>query len=278
MAKKRRSFSPEHRARISAALRGRAHSSEHVAKVAAANRGRSPSAETRAKIAAALSGRPGRTPTPETLAKMSAAQRGRTFSAEARAKMSAVRKGRRLSPDTRAKMSAAQKGRTFSSEHRAKIAAAKKGRPHSAEARAKMSAALRGRRSILAALADQFETFLKLQAQGSNQGPTTRPKSATSKKKSLPAVQLGKPGDPVFVRGVSKGVLTAAQYKALKILLRAFARGLTAKEMTRAYESIGWRNTLRRLRESDPDWAKAIGFPGDKKCPDGLNNYRVLPW
>ena len=78
------------------------------------NYGKKRSPETRAKIAAALKGRPR---PPETRAKLSAAQRGKTHSPETRAKMSKGRKGEKNafygkthSPETRAKLSAALKG------------------------------------------------------------------------------------------------------------------------------------------------------------------------
>ena len=53
----RRHLSPETRAKIAAAHKGRALSPEHRAKIAAANTGRTLSPETRAKISAAKKGR-----------------------------------------------------------------------------------------------------------------------------------------------------------------------------------------------------------------------------
>lgn len=73
-AQRGRTFSSEHRAKISAGLRGRKLSPESIAKMAAANRGRPRSPEAIAKTAAANSGR---TRSPESIAKMvAAAQRG----------------------------------------------------------------------------------------------------------------------------------------------------------------------------------------------------------
>ena len=72
--------SAEHRAKISAALRGKPPSAQTLAAAAAVTRGKPLSAEHRAKLSAALKGRP-------------SARKGRTFkplSAETRAKMSAA--------------------------------------------------------------------------------------------------------------------------------------------------------------------------------------------
>jgi hypothetical protein len=57
--KHRRPHSPETRAKISAAHKGKALSPEHRARISAARKGRPCSPETRAKIAAALKGRSG---------------------------------------------------------------------------------------------------------------------------------------------------------------------------------------------------------------------------
>ena len=53
------------------------------------------SPETRAKIAAAHKGRPGHPQSPESRAKVAAARRGRPLSPETKAKISAARKDRR---------------------------------------------------------------------------------------------------------------------------------------------------------------------------------------
>lgn len=114
--------------------------------------------ETRAKIGAAHKGR--KRPD-ETRRKMSIAMQGNTSSLgckrsqETRAKMSASAKTKPLvSEETRLKISAAHKGRTLSAEHiqkmrdaaknisqetRAKISAANTGRKHSHETRTRMS-------------------------------------------------------------------------------------------------------------------------------------------
>jgi len=86
--------------------------------------------EHRAKISAALKGRPGYIPSQETRAKMKDAWTRRGPVSEAtRAKMSTVRKGCPKSPETRFRMSVAMKGRSFSEETRAKLRAANLGHP-----------------------------------------------------------------------------------------------------------------------------------------------------
>jgi hypothetical protein len=86
LGKKREPFSPEHGAKIAAAMRGRALSPEHRAKISAAHLGKTISPETRAKLSAALRGRKR---SPETCARMSAAHRGRKQSPEHNANISA---------------------------------------------------------------------------------------------------------------------------------------------------------------------------------------------
>jgi len=98
--------------------KGIAHTPETRAKMRIANKGRYPSFETRARI--------------------SAAKKGRKHSPETRAKISATTKGRPWLPARRAKMSAAKKD--VSLEARAKISAAKKGRPWSPARRAAQKA------------------------------------------------------------------------------------------------------------------------------------------
>jgi len=144
---------PETRAKMSAAGRGRIKSPETRAKIGTASRGHVKSPETRAKLR-------GRVKSPEARAKMSAAARARTASPEGRAKMSAARRGRTASPETRAKISAAGAGRTVSPETRAKMSAANRGRVRSPEARAKMSAAWRERQRKLRGKATYHQASL----------------------------------------------------------------------------------------------------------------------
>ena len=69
-------------------------SPETRAKLAAAHKGRTYSPEARARMSAARKGRPGHPCSPETRARMSAAQKGHDVSPETRAKISAARTGR----------------------------------------------------------------------------------------------------------------------------------------------------------------------------------------
>jgi len=128
-AQKGKTFSVEHRAKISAACKGKP----------SALKGRTLSVEHRAKMSAAHKGKPGRIPSAEARAKMSAAHKGkpslnkgRKHSAESRLHMSKAHKGlptwnkgktgmQHHSDATRANMSMAQRARY------AKIRAAKQG-------------------------------------------------------------------------------------------------------------------------------------------------------
>jgi len=144
-------LSAEHRAKISASMRGIKRSAEHRAKISASLTGRklSPlSAEHRAKISASMRGKKH---SAEARAKISASKTGKKHSAEARAKISASKTGKKRSAETRAKISAnhvGMKGRKHSAETRAKISANNaryfQGKKHSAETRAKVSASMRG--------------------------------------------------------------------------------------------------------------------------------------
>jgi len=79
---------PEYRAKISAAHKGRTLSEDHKAKIGDALRGRAKSDETRAKLSESL--------------------KGRTFSEGTRAKIATAATGRKASEETKAKMRAAQ--------------------------------------------------------------------------------------------------------------------------------------------------------------------------
>lgn len=113
--------SPEHKARLSLAMRGRPVTWGH-------------------KIAAALKGR-----------RVGGAEKGRVLSAETRAKISAAHKGRSKSPETLAKIAAKLRGRKLTSEHRARISqglrasGSLKGRVFTPEWKAKLSASRRRR-------------------------------------------------------------------------------------------------------------------------------------
>ena len=116
---------------------GRVVSPEARAKISAAQKGRNRSPETRAKLSAANKGRKH---SPEHRAKMSAALAGRTYSAEHRAKISASTTGKVRSAEHCSNISAALAGRAQSKESNAKRAAALTGRVHSKETNAKRAA------------------------------------------------------------------------------------------------------------------------------------------
>lgn len=116
-------LTPEHKARISAALKGRERSPEHCASLSTANKGG--------------------TRTPEHKARISAGLRGHTHTTEARAKISFANKGKLYTPEVKARISATLTGRTLTPEHRDKIIAGMK--THSPEAKTKMSASHRGK-------------------------------------------------------------------------------------------------------------------------------------
>ena len=100
------------------------HSAEAIAKISAWK----PSPETRAKISAAQRGR---IVSAETRAKISAAKQGVKRSAETCAKMSAARLGKKLSNEHRAKMSAARAN--MSNETREKMSVSHRGKKQSPE-------------------------------------------------------------------------------------------------------------------------------------------------
>jgi hypothetical protein len=114
-------FTPEVRAKIGAASKGKKHSPERIAKVAAAHR--------------ALN----RKVTEEHKAKVGERHRGKSFiSEEGRKRISEWSRNRVVSASTRSKLSALRKGKPKSEEWRAKISATVKGFKHSDAARAKM--------------------------------------------------------------------------------------------------------------------------------------------
>jgi hypothetical protein len=104
--------SPETRAKLSAAAKGKVLSDETKAKMSAFQKGRVKTPEHLAKLSAALSGR---TLPDETKAKMSDAMKGNTFN-----------RGRTHTEESRANMSAAHKGQTCPEEKRTKLSAALK--------------------------------------------------------------------------------------------------------------------------------------------------------
>jgi len=122
-------FTPEARAKISAAWKGRKRSPESVARSANSRRGQPVSDATRAKLSAAMTGKQQR---PEDIAKRVQAHVGKPLSLEHRVKLSEAAKRRPqpapISEETRARLSAAHKGKPKSPAHVAKVAAALKAR------------------------------------------------------------------------------------------------------------------------------------------------------
>jgi hypothetical protein len=108
---------PEHREAINLALK-RLATERRAAGVQRAGSPRSP--EAKAKMSAAHRGK---ILSPETKAKLAAALRGKTHSPEAKAKIGAAFRGKPLAPETKAKLAAALRGRTVSPETKAKIRA-----------------------------------------------------------------------------------------------------------------------------------------------------------
>ena len=105
IANRGRILSEEHRAKLSAAKRGKKgpwygkhFSAEHRAKLSAAMRGKHCTEEAKALISAAMCGENnpmyGKNFSEEHRAKMSAAHRGKTFSEEVKAKMSVAHRGK----------------------------------------------------------------------------------------------------------------------------------------------------------------------------------------
>ena len=129
-------------------------------KRSAALKGKPKSPEHRANLSAALKGRFcgekahffGRRHTAESLEKMSASKRGKKLSPETRKRMSETRKGRIVSPETRKKLSESRRGeknprfgKKNTPEHQARIVAAVKGKKLSPEHCTKISEALTGK-------------------------------------------------------------------------------------------------------------------------------------
>lgn len=136
-----RKTSPETKAKLSAALKGRkAHPN-----LVAALTGRFYSPETRAKLSAAKLGKLGRKHTPEQRVARSIWQTGKKHSKETRMKMSVAQKGKTFSPEALAKMSASHLGKKPTVEARRNQSAAMIGRVVSPETREKISLALRER-------------------------------------------------------------------------------------------------------------------------------------
>lgn len=84
--------------------------------------------------------------------------------------------------------------------------------------------------------------------------------TATLKVAPSPLVVLGKPGEPSVVKGKQKKALTDGQHAVISALITAGVEGLT-KDAIEAERSSA-REILKRLRDSDEDWAAVIIMAG----------------
>jgi hypothetical protein len=75
-------------------------------------------------------------------------------------------------------------------------------------------------------------------------------------------VQLEGDGRPVIVLGKQKPKLLATQYKVVEALVAAGETGLTKDQLVKESGCGDARGILRRLADSDPDWAAVIQFAG----------------
>lgn len=75
-------------------------------------------------------------------------------------------------------------------------------------------------------------------------------------------IVLGRFGDVPIVRGKPKQRLTWAQYHVVKALLEAGNDGLTKNQLDSKTKRTDARKILKRLHDSDPDWAAVIHMPG----------------
>lgn len=125
----------------------------NICKIAGATRGVKLSAKHKAKVSAALKGRPHGPMSPETKAKLSAARRGKYLGPRPDSvgrKISEALKGRPLSDEHRAKLSAIHVGRKQPREVIERQAASRRGKKrgqykkHTAEANARRSLMLQG--------------------------------------------------------------------------------------------------------------------------------------
>lgn len=75
-----------------------------------------------------------------------------------------------------------------------------------------------------------------------------------------PMVVLGRPGEPCTVNGKQKRALTDGQHAVVAALMSAGAEGLTKDAIEEERSSA--REILKRLRDSDEDWAAVIIMAG----------------
>lgn len=142
---------------LAGSTRGVPRSAEHKAKISAANKGRIYSELSKSRIRSA---RAKQVISPESIEKTRAGNLGRTRTAEMRANISAGCVGKTVTPETRAKMSLANTGKKASDATKAKLAESSRGRVKSPETRAKLSAANLGIKKPAEAIAKRQATRL----------------------------------------------------------------------------------------------------------------------
>jgi hypothetical protein len=81
-----------------------------------------------------------------------------------------------------------------------------------------------------------------------------------------PLVILGKPGDEPTVNGVRKTKLTTPRYNVVKALLAAGDGGLSKDSLANESGHGDAHRVLKRLADSDPDWALVIQMAGKTGC------------
>jgi hypothetical protein len=232
-----RTFSAEHRARISEALKGHETSPETREKIGAAFRGRKLSKAHRAKIGASQKGQRRGPRRPETCAKLSAAL-----------------KGRKISPETRKKISEALKDRTFTPEHRRRISEAKKGHEVSPETRAKLSANRTDSIVVPATYAGRIKPILdELQAEESARSSAAR-------------------GIPVKIGGRKTFVSSDEQARIIELLDRKPRRSYSLDEIGKRAGVKQPRKVLAKLLKH-----ATVGALIDEELGDyGSKFYRVV--
>lgn len=75
-------------------------------------------------------------------------------------------------------------------------------------------------------------------------------------------VILGRFGDEPIVLGKRKPRLTRAKFDVVRALLEAGEFGLTKDQLDERSHHTEARKPLKRLHDSDPDWAEVIHLPG----------------
>ncbi len=94
-------------------------------------------------------------------------------------------------------------------------------------------------------------------------GPPLQPRgTGRTPDSATPVVILGEPGDEPIVNGNRKPKLTNAQYDVVKALLAAGKDGLSKDSLARKSGHGDAHRVLKRLAESDSDWAMVIQMAG----------------